>query len=137
MIKIASFHRVNKLKMKTKIFSYLILLLIVIGMNGCSKSSNYLPANNNPGGGTPSPGANEVWMQNTAFNPSTKTVAVGTTITWTNKDATSHDVKSATGVFSSSTMAMNATFSYTFAAAGTYNYSCTFHQGMNGTIIVQ
>jgi plastocyanin len=128
--------------MKTKIFSYLILLLIVIGMNGCSKSSSYLPGStnpggSNPGGGTASPGANEVWMQNTAFNPAMKTIAVGTTITWTNKDAASHDVTSATGLFASPTMGQNATFSFTFTAAGTYNYRCTFHPGMNGTITVQ
>ncbi|MCX6238863.1 MAG: cupredoxin domain-containing protein [Bacteroidia bacterium] len=130
--------------MKTKYFSYLILILIVIGMNGCSKSSSYIPVNNNPGsgvnpggGGTTSPGANEVWMQNTAFNPSTKTITAGTTITWTNKDAASHDVSSLTGVFTSPAMGQGATFNFTFTTAGTYNYSCVFHQGMNGTIIVQ
>lgn len=124
--------------MKTNFFSYLIMVIIVIGMNGCSKSSSdVLPVVNNPGGGNPSPGANEVWMQNTAFTPATKTITAGTTITWTNKDATSHDVASLTGVFTSPTMGQGATFSYTFTAAGTYNYRCTFHQGMNGTIIVQ
>ena len=123
--------------MKTKFFSYLILVLIVIGMNNCSKSSSYVPVSNNPGGGT-TPGANEVWMQNTAFNPSTKTIMAGTKITWINKDASTHDVTSATGAFPASpSMGQGATFSYTFATAGTYNYSCTFHQGMNGTIIVQ
>jgi len=122
--------------MKTKFFSFLILVLIVTGLNGCSKSSSYVPVSNNPGGGT-TPGANEVWMQNTAFNPSTKTIAAGTKITWTNKDASTHDVVSATSAFSSPSMGQGATFSFTFAAAGTYNYSCTFHPGMNGTIIVQ
>jgi plastocyanin len=143
MIEIVKFNRVNKLKMKTKTFSYLILLLIVIGMNGCSKSSSYLPVSTNPGGtnpgggGSTSPGANDVWMQNTAFNPSSKTVAVGTTITWTNKDAMNHNVTS--GSFTSSpTMGQGATYSFTFNTAGTYNYQCTFHPTtMNGTIIVQ
>jgi len=121
--------------MKTKILSFLILVLIVTGMNGCSKSSSYVPVGNNPGGNTP--GANEVWMQNTAFNPATKTIAAGTKITWTNKDASTHDVVSGTGAFSSPSMGQGATFSFTFTTAGTYNYSCTFHQGMNGTIIVQ
>lgn len=130
--------------MKTKLFTYLTLLIIVIGMNSCSKSNSYVPVGTNSGntgsntGNTAtSPGANEVWMQNTSFVPATKTVTVGTTITWTNKDAATHDVKSGSGLFSSPSMGQNATFSYTFAAAGTYNYNCAFHPGMNGTIIVQ
>jgi len=129
--------------MKTKFFSYLILFIIVIGMNGCSSSSNMLPVTPNPGGGNPgggsgTPGANEVWMQNTAFNPATRTVMAGTTITWTNKQAMDHNVTSSNGAFTASpTMGLGATFSVTFNTAGTYNYSCTFHPGMTGTIIVQ
>ena len=128
--------------MKTRFFSFLILVVTVIGMNGCSKGSSYMAGSNNPGtgnpsGGSASPGVNEVWMQNTAFNPSSKTIMAGTTITWTNKDATSHDVTSLTGAFTSLTMDQGATFSFTFTTAGTYNYSCTFHPGMTGTIIVQ
>jgi len=126
--------------MRTKIILYLTLFLIAVGMYGCSKSSSTLSVGNNgdnSGNTTTSPGANEVWMQNRSFVPATKTIAVGTTIIWTNKDADTHDVKSSTGIFTSPSMGLNATYSYTFAAAGTYNYSCVFHAGMNGTIIVQ
>jgi plastocyanin len=131
--------------MKTKFFSYLILIIIVIGMNSCSKSNSYMPAttttnttaSTTTGSTSASQGANEVLMQNTSFVPATKTIAVGTTITWTNKDAETHDVASSTGLFKSPSMGQNATFSYTFNTAGTYNYSCVFHSGMNGTIIVQ
>jgi plastocyanin len=35
---------------------------------------------------TDTPGANEVFIQGMAFNPSTIKVCTGTTITWTNKD---------------------------------------------------
>ena len=120
--------------MKTNFFSYVLLLIIVIGINSCSKSSYMAPVVTPP---VPSPGANEVWMQNTTFVPSQKTISVGTTITWTNKDTADHDVSSNTGVFSSPTMGKNATFSYTFNTKGTYNYVCVFHSGMTGTIIVQ
>ncbi len=110
---------------------------MVIGMNGCSKSSNTLPVGVPNGGVSAGPKANEVWMQNTTFNPSTRTVAAGTTVTWINKDAVSHDVTSNTGLFASPPMSMNDPWVYTFTTAGTYNYHCTFHPGMNGTIIVQ
>ena len=115
-------------------FKYLALIIIVLGMGSCSKSSNDVTGGTTP----PTPGANEVWMQNTTFVPSTKTVAVGTTITWTNKDAATHDVKSNTaGLFASPSMGQGATFSYTFTKAGSFGYTCVFHTGMNGTIIVQ
>ena len=118
--------------MKTKIFTYLTLVLMIIGGVGCSSSSNDM-SGNNPG----VPGANEVWMQNTAFNPASKTITAGTTITWTNKDASIHDVTSDTGVFTSPAMGQNATFSFTFTTAGTYHYTCLHHAGiMKGTVIV-
>jgi plastocyanin len=117
--------------MKSKIVIYALLLLTAMAVNSCSKSNDY------SSGGTGSPGANEVWMQNTTFVPSQRTVSVGTTITWTNKDNADHDVASTTGVFSSPTMGKNATFSYTFNTAGTFNYVCNFHPGMTGKIIVQ
>jgi plastocyanin len=135
-------NQINKYKMKTKIFSYLILLIIVIGMDSCSSSNNMLPVSNNPGGGgggggAGGPGANAVWMQGMAFNPATRTVAAGTTVTWTNKAGVDHNVTSDDGTFTSSgTIGPGGTYSFTFTATGTYHYNCTFHAGMNGTIIV-
>ncbi|MCW3127521.1 MAG: Copper binding protein plastocyanin/azurin family, partial [Bacteroidetes bacterium] len=41
------------------------------------------------------------------------------------------------GSFASPTMGGGATYSHQFTTAGTYTYSCTFHPGMNGTVIVQ
>jgi plastocyanin len=132
---VIQFISLNQFKMKTKFISCLTMLIILVAMNSCSKSSSYVPVN--PGNNDPTPGAYEVWMQNRTFVPATKTVAVGTTITWTNKDTDSHDVQSDTGVFSSPSMGKNGVFTFTFTMAGTYKYSCAFHSGMNGTIIVQ
>ena len=36
----------------------------------------------------------------------------------------------------SPTLAQNGVFAHTFASAGTYNYHCKFHGGMNGTVTV-
>jgi plastocyanin len=116
--------------------------LMVIALSGCSGNSNstgYGPSQN-PGPGAP--GANEVWMQSTAFNPASKTVAVGATITWTNKDGIAHTVTSGapgspSGAFDSGNMAGGATFSHTFSQAGTFPYYCGIHGAMmTGTITV-
>ncbi len=107
--------------------------LLVLGIfMSCSSDSNSNPYGNNGGG---NPGANEVWIQGMAFSPVTRTVSVGTTVTWTNKDAAAHTV-TGTG-WGSGNLGQNATFAHTFAAAGSFPYHCTIHSGMTGTITVQ
>jgi plastocyanin len=76
-------------------------------------------------------------MANLAFSPATLTIKVGTTVTWTNKDSTTHTVISDNGVFQSGNMAPNATFTYTFNNAGTFPYHCSIHPSMKGTVVVQ
>jgi plastocyanin len=121
------------------------LLLAALGavLAGSACSSNsYGPS----GGGSGQPGANQVFMQGSAFNPTTRTVSAGTTVTWVNKDgvahtATSSSVPAGAATFSSGNVGANGQFQVTFATAGTYQYYCTIHgspgAGMHGTIIVQ
>jgi plastocyanin len=80
-------------------------------------------------------------MQNTAFNPSEITIQVGMTVRWTNEDGFDHTVTSGvrgspSGMFDE-TVSPGGTFSFTFQQAGTYDYFCRFHAGMNGTVIVE
>jgi plastocyanin len=74
------------------------------------------------------------------FAPNTD-VAPGTKVTWTNKDSVGHTVTSgarpnADGKFNGQLDA-SGTFSFTFTTAGTYQYFCTIHSTMNGTITVK
>lgn len=79
-----------------------------------------------------------VEMGDNFFNPASVTVNVGDTVTWTNKGNRPHDVTALNGAFSSPRRMMNgATFTYTATTAGTYQYECTIHEGMDGTLIVQ
>ena len=123
--------------MKTKII-YLALILLsgAILFSGCGKSSNN---SNNPtstGGGAPTMAASAT-IQNFAFSPSVIHVLPGGTVTWTNKDATAHTVTDNAGGFDSGSIAVDATFKRTFAAAGTYTYHCTIHSMMaSGTVVV-
>ena len=80
-----------------------------------------------------------------AFDPNTVTVKVGTTVTWTNTDATMHTVTAGTsdgtagtpsGLFDSGFLAEGATWSYTFNEAGEFDYFCTPHPWMKGKVIV-
>jgi plastocyanin len=83
-------------------------------------------------------GANQVNIQNYAFNPSTLTIKAGENVTWTNHDTyVNHQVKSDTGLFESGSLGNGQSFTYQFMSPGTYNYSCTIHPSMHGKIIVQ
>ena len=84
----------------------------------------------------------QVQMINTTFDPKEITVKAGTKVTWVNNDSTSHTVTSGTrgnpsGLFDSGNIPAGGTFSFVFNTPGTYNYYCTYHPGMDGTVIVQ
>ncbi len=74
-------------------------------------------------------------ITNFAFVPATVTIQKGTNVVWTQKDSASHTVKG-TG-FDSGPLSQGQTFSHTFNEAGTFNYVCSIHPTMEGTIIVQ
>jgi plastocyanin len=85
----------------------------------------------------PSAANAEVKIDNFSFGPETLTVAVGTTVTWTNRDDIPHTVVSTDGVFKSKVRDTDEQFAYTFAKAGTYPYYCSVHPKMTGKIVVQ
>lgn len=72
-----------------------------------------------------------------AFAPATLTITAGDTVTWTNEDPVAHTATSTTGAFDSGELAQGESFSFTFTAAGTYDYLCTPHPSMTGRIVVQ
>jgi len=86
---------------------------------------------------TPTPAHDNVDISGFAFVPSTLTVSVGTTVTWTNNDSVSHTVTSNDNLFESGNLAKGATFSHTFNQKGTFNYHCSIHPSMTGKIIVE
>jgi plastocyanin len=72
-----------------------------------------------------------------AYSPNPINVAVGTTVVWTNNDSIAHNATASNGQWASGTMAPGAQYSYKFTTAGTFQYVCTFHAGMVGTVNVQ
>jgi amicyanin len=70
------------------------------------------------------------------FNPATLTVPVGTTVTWTNQDEEPHTVAAKDGSFHSPGMDTHGTYSYKFTAPGSFDYICSIHPFMVGTVVV-
>src|SRR5918992_2593004 len=88
------------------------------------------------GGGGGGGAGTEVSEEGIAFEPAEVSVGVGDTVTWTNNDSVDHDVTADT--FSSGEpggMAPGDTFEHTFEEAGTFDYVCSVHPGMEGTVV--
>jgi len=96
--------------------------------------------------GTGVPGCEENWS---CFLPSTITVNVGETVTWSNDDSAAHTVTSGIteyhnipgsqgpdGHFDSSLFLAGSTFDVTFDTSGNYPYFCMVHPWMNGFVVV-
>jgi plastocyanin len=86
----------------------------------------------------PSPSASPVLVtiSNFLFKPATITILVGTTVEWRNDDSISHTATSSNGAFDSQNLDHGGVYSFTFAKPGTYQYVCSYHPQMIGTVIV-
>jgi plastocyanin len=71
-----------------------------------------------------------------AFDASSITVEVGSTVTWTNAGDATHTVTADDGAFDSGDVASGETYSFTFDEPGTYTYFCSIHPDMVGEVIV-
>lgn len=96
------------------------------------------PGGGGGGGGTPLVHAKEVTTGASSFNPSSETIPVNDSIFYKFGGVT-HNVTFAAkpGAPDNIGDTANATVKRAFKTAGTFDYSCTIHAGMNGQIIVQ
>jgi plastocyanin len=76
-------------------------------------------------------------LKDVAFAPSSITVAVGTTVVWSNQDTIAHTVTADDASFDSGPLRGDQSFRQTFSKAGTIAYHCSIHRAMKGTVVVQ
>jgi len=108
--------------------SLFLLIITTILISGCTLQTPSSTTNQ----------TNTIMIKNFAFNPSTLTVKVGTTVTWTNEDSTPHQLISDSGnEISSQSLSNGQTYSHAFNTAGTFDYHCSIHPTMKGKIIVE
>ena len=102
------------------------LLILVLGACGAGDASPAATAGDDDG--------RTVVIEDLAFAPETLTVEAGDTVTWVWRDGSiNHDVSG--DDFESEVMS-EGTFSHRFDDPGTYDYVCTLHPNMTGTIEV-
>ncbi len=75
-------------------------------------------------------------MGDNFFSPGGKTVTAGSTVTWANGGALPHTATSRSGAFDSGIVMSGQTYRRTFNTPGTYEFFCTIHPEMTGTLTV-
>jgi len=78
-----------------------------------------------------------VAIENYEFQPDPITVAVGSTVVWTNRDEVNHNVVSKDRLFSSPELEPGHHFEFTFQKSGRFDYFCSLHPEMKGRVIVE
>jgi plastocyanin len=97
---------------------------------------------------TPSPGAGgspeviatgERWavsIVDLTYQPTVVEVVSGDVVTWSADDAVPHTVTARDADFDSGVLTAGDTFEQSFETPGTYEYFCTIHPSMTGTVVV-
>lgn len=75
-----------------------------------------------------------IGSQTNGFVPSTTTLKAGNTVIWTNSDTVPHTVTGSG--FESGEIAPGKTYSHRFPSTGSFDYICSIHTVMKGTINV-
>jgi len=120
-----------------------LVLLSVLGLTACGSSKK---------SGPPTPTIvdfrNEkkvaVDAKNNQFSPPEIEIVPGTTVTWTNRDAVSHNIQKFVDTadfgapfgVQAGAFGPGATYSFTFKKLGVFRYTCTIHTLMDGTVHV-
>lgn len=80
----------------------------------------------------------DVLITGMQYTAATHKVKVGEKVVWRNADAMPHTVTSTDGgPLNSSQLGKGDEYSFTFKEPGTYNYYCSYHPSMKGTVIVE
>lgn len=113
--------------------------LLLVGCGGGEQESSSSTKTTSPA----ATAGDAVEIKTFIFKPKPLQVKAGTTVTWTNRDATIHTVVSGTRAkpdakaFKGS-LDQNGTFEHTFTKPGRYRYFCDRHSGngMTGEVVV-
>jgi plastocyanin len=118
--------------MRRSVFAAVLFVTFALGIGGPATGTWSSSAS-----AQQKPETTEVKIDNFSFGPATLTVAVGTTVTWTNHDDIPHTVVSNDGAFKSKVLDTDEKFSFTFSKVGSFPYFCSIHPKMTGKVVVQ
>jgi YVTN family beta-propeller protein len=79
----------------------------------------------------------KVTIASFAFRAQAVTIKAGDSVTWSNQDGPAHTVTFKDGSAGAKSLAPGESFTRTFEKPGTYEYFCSFHPYMTGSVVVQ
>jgi plastocyanin len=82
-------------------------------------------------------GTHTIVMEGVGYQPAKITVNVGDKVVWANKDPFPHTATAVDKTFDSREIAAAKTWTYTAKKKGTFEYICTYHPTMKGTLVVK
>ncbi len=80
--------------------------------------------------------AHTVVIKDFAFTPKNIEIKAGDSITWVNEDNMRHSATDLNGAFDTGLLDQGQEATLTFAGAGKFEYRCTPHANMRGTITI-
>jgi len=121
-----------------------VIVVVILAVGGWAiydhhkSNSNTNSSSSNSSQSVASSGA--INIKNMMFTPSQISIQKGGTVTWTNNDNIVHTVVddlSNVGGPSSGDIQPGGTYSFTFNKTGSFQYHCSIHPSMRGTIVVK
>lgn len=135
--------------MKKVIAYWLLMVLLGLAVGGCQATepttttteptTTEPTTTTTPATATTTPASDvfEVAVVDNGYLPKIATVPVGTTVTWVHQSIIVHTVTSDAPLYDSGFLREGNSFSYTFDQSGTYEYHCTIHPTLRGTVVVE
>jgi plastocyanin len=108
---------------RTALFAGLLQLVLLAPISAMAESA--------------APAVTEVKIDNFTFAPQRMVIKAGTTVTWINEDDIPHTVAATDKSFRSKVLDTDDKYSFTFTTAGVFEYFCSLHPHMTGTIVVE
>jgi plastocyanin len=132
-----------------------VLALVALGIAGCGGGDDSTPsATSESTGATTEPGddsasggnaaapsgdavrSEKVEIENFSYEPDPVTIEEGGKVIWINRDSAPHTATAEDGSFDTGTLEEGKLKSETFKQPGTYEYVCSIHPQMHGTVEV-
>lgn len=125
------------MKVRAGIFLAASIAIVAACSGGSSYNSTTGPTTGGDSNSTP-PANTVIASATLVFNPTSLTVASGTTVTYTFEGVTHNVTFTATnGVPADIPNSSNTSVTRVFSTPGSYGYHCTIHPTMTGTVTVQ
>lgn len=114
-----------------------LLTALAVALTGCSEDSPTGTGGGGGGGGVTPVMTTSVTVGDNFFSPEAIQVGPGVTVTWTWSGSNPHNVNFSSASIMDSSNQTSGMFSAAMPSTpGTYNYQCTIHPGMNGSVLV-